>query len=334
MNIKKTILLAGAAAMLSVTACKKDDTGTDNNNPTPTAENVKLTMTVDPSDVKSFCTGDFVVFHTVATGNANNNLKSMILTAKITIGGSPLVVNDTVTLTGTSYDKYDTLVFEKGIYGATYEISAVLNGASGTPATAGPFTFTTNTLDKDQPELGNQTSSKAKFWSGKLKGTYFLADLKGDSNASKQAAMDFAYCTRSAANGGNKLISPSSDDATAIYADQWNAADEKITTWNPKNRNTTGFIKVNSKISFAQFNNTSIDTDSLIEMAKTVGEPSSPSVSVADGDIYLYRTVRGQGDKKAAFWGVIYVSSPTGAYNGSSTDPGSAQLIIRYQREN
>ncbi len=321
---QKLFLYMGLASMMAFASCaKEEDDKTDD--PTATVENVKLTVTTNPEGIVSYPTGDAVIFNYVATGNADNNLTAFAGVMKMTVNGVTTTENMSVALTGTSYTSADTLEFDT--YDATYEITFTLTGAKGTPATAGPFTYKTNGIKKSTPQLGNQAHALAKFWSGKLDNTFFLADVKGD--AAKQADMDFAYCTRTS---GNKLISPSSDDATAIYADQWAAADEKITTWTV--RNTTGFIKVNSKINSSTFLNDALDTDSLIDIAKTVGEPSNPTVDVMDGDIYLYRTVRGTAAHNVYFHGLVYVSTPTGSVVGGVAQAGNVQLIVRYQKEN
>lgn len=321
---KKLFLYMGLASMFAFASCAKEEDTTED--PTKTVENVKLTVTVNPDGIVSFPTGDAVIFNYVGTGNADNNLTALNGVMKMTVNGVSTTETLNIPLTGTTFTSADTLEFDT--YDATYEITFTLTGAKGTPATAGPFTFKTNGIKKSSPQLGNQAHSLAKFWSGKRDATFFLSDLKGKPEM--QADMDFAYCTRTA---GNKLISPSSDDATDIYSTQWSAADEKITTW-INTRNTTGFIKVNSKLNLATFNNDALDTDSLIEIAKTVGEPSNPTVDIADGDLYLYRTVRGTAAHKVYFHGLIYVSTPTGSVVGGVAQAGNVQLIVRYQKEN
>jgi hypothetical protein len=322
---QRIIIYTGLALLTAFVSCKKDETKTDT---TTTTENVKLTVTVvDPAASFSVPAKDYIVVHVVATGNTGNALKNLYGSMKITTPGGVFTGGDTTALTGTSYESYDTITLD--FNSSSYELSAILVGEKGTPATFGPVTYYTNTIDSNATSLGNQADSKAKFWSARLKGSYYLKDVKG--SASMQGDMDFAYLTRSVANGGNKLISPSSQDATDIYADQWSAADEKITTWSV--RNTTGFIKVNSVINLSTFNTYSLSTDSLIGIAKSVGEPSNPYVTVVDGDIYLYRTVRGAGNHKSYYYGLIYVSGPTGSVVGSTAVAGDVTLLIRYQRE-
>ena len=321
---QKLFLLAGVTSILAFNACKKDDTST-----TTTVDDVKLTVTVNPTGITSFPKGNGVTIHAVAKGNANNKLKSLKISWTITVGTAvPVTKDTTIALSDTTYDGTFPLSFNTN--NTTYSVSATLNGATGSTISAGPFTFVTNTIDSSIAFLGNQADANPKFWSAKMKGTYFLADIS--SGKAKSYDMDFGYCSRSTANGGNKIIAPSSDDATAIYDQQWSAATEKISTWGT--RNSTGFIKVNSKLNTSAFNNYGLDTDSLITVAKTVGEPSNPSVPVADGDIILFRNVRGTPANPIYFHGLILVTAPTGSVNTSGTAlPGNTVLFMRYQRE-
>lgn len=322
-TLQKTFIYMGMASLLAFASCKKEDEGDDTTDPTVAAVKIDE-FSVTPAGLYSVPTGTVFVIHTKASGNADNKLVSIKYTYKTTIGGVTDVSDETIQLSGTSFENYDTVMVTD--HGAKYEMSCVVTGEKGTPASSSTLSCITNTIQKSTPQLGNQADSKAKFWSAKRNAAFFLADVKG--NAAMQADMDFAYCTRTA---GNKLIAPGSQDATDIYADQWSAADEKITTWTT--RNNTGFIKVNTKINVSTFNNDALDTDSLIEVVKTVGEPSNPSVIVADGDIFLYRTIRGTTTNPVYFYGMIYVANPTGTVVSGSATAGDAQLIIRYQRE-
>lgn len=333
--MKKTtrfFLYTGMALITAFAACKKEDDGGDDS--TTKTDPITATVTVvDPASGNSVPAGDYIVLHIVANGNDKNKLKSLDGTITITTpAGTQTMSNPDTSISGLlSVDRYDTIPLDA--VSATYVFSGVVKGSAtgSTDVNIGPFTFYTNTIDSNMPYLGNQADASPKFWSARRKASYFLADVKG--NTEMQADMDFAYCTRSTGNGGNKLISPSSQDATDIYATQWSQADEKITTWAV--RNTTGFIKVNSLINQVVFNNYNLSTDSLINVAKQVGEPSNPYVSIADGEIYLYRTIRGSNPlHKNYYYGLIYVSGPTGSVNGSGVaQAGSVQLIVRYQRE-
>lgn len=316
----------GIASMLAFTSCKKDEDKEEE--PTTTTNDVKMDdFSMSPAGLYSVPVGTQFVIHTKATGNADNNLVSIKYTWKTTTNGVVTIDEEIITLTGTSFENYDTVVVNK--HGTKYEVSCLLVGAKGAAVSSSTLSAISNTVEKDQPFLGNQKDSKAKFWSAKRKASYFLVDVKGKPEM--QADMDFAYCTRTT---GNKLIAPNSQDATEIYADQWTAApEEQITNWTV--RNNTGFIKVNSKIDVNTFNNDALSTDSLINVLRVnVGEPSNPSNTVVDGDIIMYRTIRGTLANPVYFYGLIYVANPTGSVVNNTATIGDVQLIIRYQREN
>lgn len=324
-KLQKSFIYIGIASMLAFASCKKEDGDPDD--PTKTVEDIKLDdFSMTPAGLYSVPVGTTFVIHTKASGNVDNNLVSVKYTWKTTTNGVVTTDEETIALTGTSFENYDTVVVNE--HGTKYEVSCVVTGAKGAAVSSTTLAAISNTVEKDQPFLGNQKDSKAKFWSAKRKASYFLVDAKGD--ATLQADLDFAYCTRST---GNKLIAPNSQDATDIYADQWSVAEEKITTWTV--RNNTGFIKVNSKIDAATFNNDALDTDSLINVLRVgVGEPSNPSNVVVDGDIIMYRTIRGTIANPVYFYGLIYVANPTGTVVSGSATIGDVQLIVRFQREN
>ncbi|MFA6259979.1 MAG: hypothetical protein WC760_00790 [Bacteroidia bacterium] len=324
-KLQKTFIYLGIASMLAFTSCKKDEDKEED--PTTTTDDVKMDeFSMSPSGLYSVPVGTQFVIHTKATGNAENNLVSIKYTWKTTTNGVVTIDDEIITLSGTSFENYDTVIVNE--HGTKYEVSCILIGAKGNAVSSSTLSCISNTVEKDQPFLGNQVDTKAKFWSAKRKASYFLVDVKGD--AAMQADMDFAYCTRTT---GNKLIAPNSQDATEIYADQWSVAAEKITTWTV--RNNTGFIKVNSKIDANTFNNDALSTDSLINVLRvSVGEPSNPSNIVVDGDIIMYRTIRGTITNPVYFYGLIYAASPTGAVVSGAATAGDVQLIVRYQREN
>src|SRR5262249_52514658 len=150
-------------------------------------------------------------------GNDDNKLKS--ITVSKTNPDSTLISSKS--LSGTSStEQVEFFVRDLGAVTVLVSLTSTKDGASVTVTKSYAFTVvdastpSTYTIDGDFPVLGNQVDAEPKFWSAKRKARFNLSDASG--NGALQADLDFAYCTRST---GNKIISPASDDATAIYSD-------------------------------------------------------------------------------------------------------------------
>jgi hypothetical protein len=320
-KLKIMMAMLSMAAVVGFSSCGDDED--------ETIADAKITLTVRKvvgatstiiTSGSTISSGDSLNIEIKFEGNDKNKLKSYRL-----LGTWPGAVVETGNLSGTSQTITDggILVLPAG----SYSYSAVLTSEKGDVTSSFNFTIgapaSSYTIDVTEAViLGNQVDAEPKFWSGKNKNEYFLADAVG--NSTLQAAIDFGYATRSAANGGNKIISPNSSDATDIYATQWAAASEKITNWTIRN-NTTFILTTLTATSF----NAATDSaaiENLISTARTAGEPNNQSVSLEDNKIYLYKTQGGR-------YGLIWVVQATGEVVNNSPQAGQANFVVKYQRE-
>ncbi len=260
-------------------------------------------------------------------GSSTNKLKSYTVTASnltaLVKSGNLTGTDDSVSFGG-YVNVEDT--------GKTITFIVTLTGEKGDPQTAS-FSYANKGviyyLDGDGPSLGNQVDAAKKFWSAKRKAVYNLSDLQSAPDV--QADVDIAYCSRTT---GNLIISPSSQDATDIYATQWSNDNEKITNWVAANRNTTLMIKINDAAIIAAFNNPATDMDQLIQTALAKGAPNNPSVAVKDAELYLFQT-HAQRTTSPKIYGLFKVIQPSGGVAGTppAATPGTCNLVIAYQRE-
>lgn len=320
-KLKIMMAMLSIAAVVGFSSCGDDED--------ETIADAKVTMTVrkvvgaSSTIIASGATvanGDSLFLEIKFEGNDKNKLKSYTLT-----GTWSNAVPKNGNLSGTSQTITDGAIIS--LPAGNYAYSVVLTSEKGNVTSAFNFTVggSTSSYTIDVTEaviLGNQADAEAKFWSGKNKNEYFLADAVG--NSTLQAAIDFGYATRSSANGGNKLISPNSQDATDIYATQWSSATEKITNWTT--RNNTTFIL--TTLTATSFNNATDSTaiEALINTARTAGEPNNQSVSLVDNKVYLYKTQAGR-------YGLIWVVQATGEVVNNSPQAGQANFVVKYQRE-
>jgi|GEM_PF-2635085 hypothetical protein len=309
-KLTRMLMMLGMASVLVFSSCSKDE---------ETIEDATITITPSPTGALSI--GDVLTLTIEFKGNDNNKLKSYTVTrtgtsAPISSGNltgttNTTVVRDTMETSGT-FTYIVSLVSEKGTVTKDYSLTI------GVP--------TNLVIAQSFAVLGNQVDSKRKFWSGARSTSttpalYFLADAVG--NADLQGDIDFGYVTRTVANGGNKLVSPNSADATAIYGDQWSSQPEKITNWTV--RNNTTFIQ--TTINPSEFTNATADTAivSLINKAKALGEPNNQSVPALDDKVYLYKTASG-------LYGLIHVIIATGTVNGTTPQAGDVTIAVKYEQ--
>ena len=310
-KLTRMLMMLGMASVLVFASCSKDE---------ETIEDATVTITASPTGTLSI--GDVLTLTIEFKGNDKNKLKSYTVTR--TAKSTPI---SSGTLTGTSSTTVvrDTL---EGSGNFTYIVSLVSEKGTVTK----DYTMTVGVpsnveIASSSFQLGNQVDSKPKFWSGSRStvstpALYTLANAVG--NADLQGDIDFGYLTRSAANGGNKIVSPNSADATAIYADQWSSSTEKITNWTV--RNNTTFILTN--ITSTEFLNATNDTSiaALIDLAISQGEPNNQSVPALDDKVYLYKTQGG-------LYGLMYVVIATGSVNAQgNAQPGDVTIVTKYEK--
>jgi hypothetical protein len=321
-KLKIMMAMLSMAAVVGFSSCGDDED--------ETIADAKITMTVrkvvgsTSTIITSGATinsGDSLNVEIKFEGNDKNKLKSYQTTgswATTTLksgnlsGTSATVIDgSTVNLPASSYTYTVILTSEKGTITAPFNFTI-----AGAPASSYTIDVTEAVI------LGNQADAAAKFWSGKNKNEYFLADAVG--NPTLQSAIDLGYATRSSANGGNKIISPNSSDATDIYATQWSATSEKITNWTT--RNNTTFIL--TTLTATAFNNAtdSVAIENLISTARAANEPNNQSVNVQDNKIYLYKTQGGR-------YGLIWVVQATGEVVNNSPQAGQLNFVVKYQRD-
>jgi hypothetical protein len=318
------LMMLGIASLVIFSSCNKDEESIDDAKVTITVRKVSgSTATIITSGATVDLT-DSLFVEVKFEGNDKNKLKSYK-----TLGSWQTTPLKSGNLTGTSATITDGgQVGSIGTGNFTYTV--ILTSEKGDVTQAFSFTVavpSTVQISTSDFILGNQADSKPKFWSGANSTTsvparYFLSNAVG--NTAIQAAIDFGYASRSVANGGNKIISPNSADATAIYADQWSSTSEKITNWSV--RNNTTFILTN--ITSNTFLNTNADTAiaALIETARAAGEPNNQSVPALDDKVYLYKTQGG-------LYGLFYVASPTGSVNASGVaQAGDVTIVAKYQK--
>ncbi|MBY0244454.1 MAG: hypothetical protein K2Q03_03265, partial [Sphingobacteriaceae bacterium] len=155
---------------------------------------------------------------------------------------------------------------------------------------------------------------------------------KGGASEASQSKIDLGYVSRTTANGGNKIISPDSDDATAIYTTQWTGhikdpskPNTQIATWTV--RNATRF-KLATKVSVNDLNKTdgtaTVNYDA-INLEKTAAEPTSPSITVSANQLVFFKTAQGK-------YGFILVSAATGDVPTTEATAGSLTFQAYYQK--
>ncbi len=317
-KLKIMMAMLSMAAVVGFSSCGDDED--------ETIADAKITLTVRKvvgntstiiSSGATINSGDSLNVEIKFEGNDKNKLKSYQTT-----GSWATTTLKSGNLSGTSATVIDGST--ANLPASNYTYTVILTSEKGT--ITAPFNFTiagapasTYVINTGVVLLGNQADSKAKFWSGKNDNSYFLADAVG--NATLQSAIDFGYATRT---DGNKLISPNSADATAIYADQWANNSEDITNWTT--RNNTTFIL--TTITPTSFNNAtdSAAIEALIATARTAGEPNNQSVNTVNDKVYLYKTQAGR-------YGLINVATTTGSVVNGSAQSGEINFFVKYQRE-
>lgn len=322
-KLSKMLMVLGLASLVTFTACKKDEEEAAAAKISMTVRQVKgATATVIQSGA-TVDIGDSLHMDIKFEGNDDNKLKSYSITGSWET--TPLSQG---TLSGTSGSTTEGGVLEGFEPNTTYTVTVSLVSDKGTVVSSFNFKTSGNagpayTIESSSINLGNQADSDPKFFSAKRNQTFFLIDAK--DKADVQADIDFGYATRAAGNGGNKLIAPNSQDATDIYATQWAATGERITTWSK--RNNTYFIAttITQNTFFAAADSTGIDN--LIQTARTANEPNNTAVSVQDDKVYLFKTEGGR-------YGLIYVASATGDVQSGSATAGKADMVVKYQKAN
>jgi hypothetical protein len=308
-KLLSAMVLLSVSSLFLLTSCSKSS----DSSATIADATVGISVTANGAAVANNGTvfpDDSVIVTVTCTGNASNNLKHV----KLMVSGQSTAALD-VDITGTSVTK---TYFWPAQGSTSVTFTATVTGSTGNPGTA-TFTIGINDLRNSNPVLGNQVNANPKFWSLSNDSTYSLSDVA--ARPSLASKIDFGYCSRTT---GNLLISPDDSNATAIYATQWSAANEKITTWT--SRNTTKFILVsNSVVSSSDFSNatTRAAQYALIVKAKAAGEPNISAVSIFDTQIYLFKTAAGK-------YGLLSVVSATGSVTGGTPNDGLTQLQIYY----
>lgn len=313
----KTMMVLSMASLAVLSSCKKDKT----DDPTIADATIDINAKVDGVAINSgdeVTTGKVVKFTIISTGNSDNKLKSISMTS--TAGGSALLTKD---LSGTS--STDTATFNATTTGTVSFTVSLTSEKGNVTKSFSVKVVTPPNIDSDNPQLGNQAAGAPIFWASTTKTTYKLSDVK--NTPSVAATIDFGYVTRSLANGGNKLVGPTSQDATDIYATQWSAAAEKITTWNKRN-NT--LFKEATNVTVSQFDNAQGDVtamNNLIVSAKNAGEPTLTSTSVGNGRIYLFKT-------EAGYYGLIKVVDASGDIDPatSTANAGAVSTVVYFQK--
>ena len=322
-RIFKTIMVLSVASLSILSSCKKSDDTTTVTDPVKGVISVTSKNTTTGTS-RTLANGGFVygddsvVVTVTCTGNSSNALKTVTLTSNNS-SVTPGISN--VAISGTSATKsYAWIVVGTG----SITFSSTVTGEKGDPSTS-TFTIKITEISTDNPSLGNQApgSDANRIWSAKTGLTYSLKNVT--DTPAIAAKMDLAYCSRSSTNGGNKLISPSSADATAIYSDQWGAVTEKITTWNHRNVTLFKYINNITATDITNANGNAGKTADLIAKAMSTGEPTLDNVPVASGQVYLFKTEAGK-------YGVIQVQSAEGSATGTSIVAGAAGLVILYQK--
>lgn len=314
----KTLMMLAMASMVAFTSCKKDDDSTTKPKPTVTFKGGNDYVSSDVTKAP----GTSIKFGVTVKSEK-------LVRVKVTLsanGGTESTIFDTTKFADkTSYDGEWTRTI--GTTG-TEKITITATDDNGETASQ---SFTVSivapaAVTQADVTLGNQKDTEPKFWSSSEDAKYDLSDVK--ANPALAAKIDFGYATR---NAGNMFVAPGSTDATDIYATQWSAADEKITTWTTRN-NTKFKRSIITDAEFATALNSADDADkrALIAKAATAaGDMSAAATSIivddniADFSVYF---VTADGRK-----GVILVLQTGGTVNGGVATAGQANFQVIYE---
>ncbi len=315
-KIFRTIMVLSVASLGVLSSCKKDST-------TSIADPVTGVISVTAKNTTSgiqrtLASGglvyadDSVVITVTCTGNSSNELKTVTLKSD----NPAATLLNAVAISGTSASKSAAWIVN-GSGNVTF--TSTVTGATGDPSTS-TFVVKITLISSSNATLGNQANINPKFWASSTGLTYFLKNVS-DSPA-LASKMDFAYCSRTA---GNKIISPSSQDATDIYATQWSATAEKITTWNHRNVTVFKLVTNITQTDVQNANGNPALISDLIAKALTGGEPTADNVSVLISQIYVFKTEAGK-------YGIISINNASGGVNGGTATDGYADLVVMYQK--